>query len=225
GLVLARPRHNQRHGHNSSAADMLQHVPPVLRFRQKKAGDRNNPPHRLLYYIGKQPVDEGNPVVRNRFGAFQDHFRMLFAVGAASGYTDGQVLEQFTTRRGEAAELAFAALVERHGPMVLLACRDILGDDHEAQDAFQATFLILVRKAGSLWVRDSIGPWLHRVACRVAVRARIGADRRRAVERQAVEAAARLTARSPHDEEWAGLHEEIDRLPERYRGPIVLCYL
>jgi hypothetical protein len=81
------------------------------------------------------------------------------------------------------------------------AFRDPFRDDHEAQDAFQATFLILVRKAGSLWIRDSLGPWLHRVACRVAVRARIGADRRRAVERQAAEAATRSTTRPPQPQD------------------------
>src|SRR5262249_13670216 len=76
------------------------------------------------------------------------HLRALFDAGASTGLTDGQLLERFATRRGESAELAFAALVERHGPMVLRACRGILNDDHEAMDAFQATFLVLVRKAG-----------------------------------------------------------------------------
>jgi RND family efflux transporter MFP subunit len=153
------------------------------------------------------------------------HLRALFDAGVATGLTDGQLLERFATRRGESAELAFAALVERHGPMVLRACRGILNDDHEAMDAFQATFLVLVRKAGSLWVKDSLGPWLHRVACRAAVRARAGAARRRAAEQKAAEAAT-----SRHDDRAtsdlaAALHEEVDRLPERYRAPIVLCEL
>jgi DNA-directed RNA polymerase specialized sigma24 family protein len=71
----------------------------------------------------------------------------------SAGLTDERLLEQFAQRRGEASELAFAALVERHGPMVLRACRGIVRDEHDAQDAFQATFLILVRRAGALWVR------------------------------------------------------------------------
>jgi RND family efflux transporter MFP subunit len=153
------------------------------------------------------------------------HLRALFDAGVSTGLTDGQLLERFATRRGESAELAFAALVERHGPMVLRACRGILNDDHEAMDAFQATFLVLVRKAGSLWVKDSLGPWLHRVACRASARARSDAGRRRAAERKAAEAAA-----SRHDDRAIGdlaaaLHEEVDRLPDRYRVPIVLCDL
>src|SRR4051812_25029591 len=107
--------------------------------------------------------------------------RTLFHAGTVGSLTDGQLLERFLCHRGEGGETAFAALVERHGPMVLNACRGILGDDHEAMDAFQATFLVLARKAGSLWVRDSLGPWLHRVASRVATRAKARGGRRRAI--------------------------------------------
>ena len=89
--------------------------------------------------------------------------------------TDGQLLQRFATGGGEEAELS-AVIVERHGPMVVRTCRGILRGDHDVQDAYQATFLILVRQGGKLWVRDSLGPWLHRVACRVAV----ALDRRRA---------------------------------------------
>jgi HlyD family secretion protein len=78
----------------------------------------------------------------------------LFNIGAIRELTDGQLLERFATGRGEAAELAFAALVERHGAMVLRVCRAQLADPHDTQDAFQATFLILVKKARALWVRD-----------------------------------------------------------------------
>ncbi len=149
----------------------------------------------------------------------------LFGAGTVAGLSDGQLLERFATRAGEGAELAFAALVERHGPMVLRTCRSILGNGHDPQDAFQATFLILVRRGGSLWVRDSLGPWLHRVACRVAVRARQGEARRRAAEREAAESSGR-SARPPGRGDGADwLHEEIDRLPERYRGAVVICDL
>ena len=110
-------------------------------------------------------------VARDPGGISRLHLETLFSVGVTAGLTDGQLLERFATQRGDAAELAFAALVERHGPMVFHACRGILGDEHEAQDAFQATFLVLLRKGGTLWVRDSLGPWLHRVACRAAGRA------------------------------------------------------
>src|SRR5262249_21871739 len=138
---------------------------------------------------------------------------------------DGQLLERFATRGGEAAELAFAALVERHGPMVLRACRAVLRDEHEAHDAFQATFLVLVRRAGSLWVRDSLGPWLHQVACRVAWCARSASARRRRHERQAAERSGPAASEASRDELGPVLHEEIDRLPEPYRAAIVLCCL
>src|SRR5262249_30103589 len=118
------------------------------------------------------------------------------------------------------------ALVHRHGPRVLRVCRKTLRDPNDVQDAFQATFLVLVQKARSLWVRDSLGPWLHRVAHRVATRARSSAAGRREHERRA--AATRPTHYSepcdPEDVE-AILHQEIDRLPERYRAPVVLCDL
>ncbi|MEJ7640368.1 MAG: sigma factor, partial [Singulisphaera sp.] len=117
-------------------------------------------------------------MARDPSGVSRRYFRTLFGAGVTTGLTDGQLLERFATRGGEAAELAFAALVERHGPMVLRACRGIIREDHEAMDAFQATFLVLARRGGSLWVRDSLGPWLHRVACRAATRARAGAARR-----------------------------------------------
>jgi hypothetical protein len=89
-------------------------------------------------------------VTRERIGVSGRYLRTLFDAGVTSGLTDGQLLERFATHHCEAAELAFAALVERHGPMVLRACRGILLDDHEAMDAFQATFLVLVQKGRSL---------------------------------------------------------------------------
>ena len=106
------------------------------------------------------------------------HLQTLFDVGTIGELTDGQLLERFAVRDGEAAEMAFAALVDRHGPMVLRTCRSVLRDPHAAEDAFQATFLVLVRKARGLWVRDSLGPWLHQVASRVASSARAEAARR-----------------------------------------------
>ena len=149
--------------------------------------------------------------------------RALFDEGAHAGLTDGQLLERFTTHPGEAAELAFSSLVERHGPMVLRACKGILRDDHEAMDAFQATFLVLIRKSRSLWVRDSLGPWLHRVACRAAARTQSEMRRRKVVERRAVEQMAGRTEAPERDDLAALLHEELDRLPDRFRVPIVLC--
>ncbi len=158
---------------------------------------------------------------RNRSGPPGLH--ALFDAGTATGLTDGQLLERFATQCGESAEPAFAALVDRHGPMVWRVCRAILDDDHDAEDAFQATFLILVRKSASLWVRDSIGPWLHRVAGRAAVRARVAASRRRSAEREATAMGDRSSSSRVDDESLGLLHAEIDRLPERFRLPVVLC--
>ena len=150
--------------------------------------------------------------------------RGLLHGGAAGGLTDEQLLEQFAAGEGESAEPAFAALVERHGGMVLRVCRAVLGDEQEAQDAFQATFLILARKAGSLWVHGSIGPWLYGVAHRTASAARSAAARRRRHERRAAEMTPRVTKAEEWDDLGPVLHEEVNRLPDRYRTPVVLCY-
>src|SRR5262245_13860587 len=153
------------------------------------------------------------------------HLHTLFNLGAIRELSDGQLLERFATQPGEAAELAFAVLVERHGPMVLRVCRSLLPGLHDAQDAFQATFLVLVKKARALWVHDSLGPWLHQVACRTALCARRAAARRRRHERSAAAAVMRDRHAEPLGElEWA-IHEEIDRLPESIRAPVVLCDL
>ena len=169
------------------------------------------------------------PVATRRKNSVLGQLRTLFNVGAIGDMTDGQLLERFATG-GEAAELAFAALVERHGAVVLQTCRSILRDEHEAEDAFQATFLVLVRKSGSLWVRDSLGPWLHQVAYRAARCARSAAARRTAHERRAAEMIAERDDRGRADDGegedfGAAMHEEIERLPERYRVPVVLCDL
>jgi len=157
-------------------------------------------------------------------GAALRRLRVAFDLGAIRELTDGQLLERFATDRGEGAELAFAALVERHGPMVLRVCRGVLGDAHDAQDAFQATFLVLVRRARGLWVRDSLGPWLHQVAHRTATCARSNIARRRRHEREAA-GIPREDRPRPADDLARLLHEEVDRLPGRYRAAVVLCDL
>ena len=149
----------------------------------------------------------------------------LFNVGTIRELSDGQLLERFATDRGEMAELAFAVLVERHGPMVLRVCRGVLANAHDTQDAFQATFLVLVRKARALWVRDSLGPWLHQVAYRTASCARSAAARRHRHERLAARSEEAEVRAKPSDELEESLHEEINRLPERYRAAVVLCDL
>ncbi len=155
----------------------------------------------------------------------RNSLRTLFQAGSFVGMTDGQLLERFALRKSEDAELAFAALVERHGRIVLSTCQSVLHDEHAVCDAFQATFLVLVRKAGSLWVRDSLGPWLHRVAYRVAIHARRDAVRRNRAERAAAERASDAVIEDAWDEVASVVHEEVDRLHDRYRIPVVLCDL
>jgi RNA polymerase sigma factor (sigma-70 family) len=150
------------------------------------------------------------------------HVQALFDVGTMAGLTDPQLLERFSTRNGEAAELAFAALVERHGPMVLRVCRGVLENPDEAHDAFQATFLVLVTRAGSLRRRESLASWLHGVALRVSRCARAATIRRRVHERRKAEVAS-LSTESHLIEDLPVIHEEFGRLPERYRAPMVLC--
>jgi RNA polymerase sigma factor (sigma-70 family) len=147
--------------------------------------------------------------------------------------SDGQLLARFVADRNELAEIAFAALVRRHGPMVLRVCEQVVGDRHTAEDAFQATFLILARRAGSIHQPELLGQWLHGVALRTAREARMQAHRRRERESPRTESA----QAEPIDqtgrpdlllicrEEFEALHEEVSRLPERYRIPVVLCDL
>ncbi|QDV32385.1 sigma-70 family RNA polymerase sigma factor [Tautonia plasticadhaerens] len=160
-----------------------------------------------------------------RHGKVAREFRTLMQLGAVGVRTDGQLLERYVAG-GPAAEGCFAELVERHGPMVLRVCRSILGDGPDALDAFQATFLVLVRRARSLCVRDSLGPWLYQVAWRVARCARKDEARRRRLERQAAgRKATSEDAPMPDPDSDAILFEELARLPDRYRVPLVLCDL
>ena len=158
-------------------------------------------------------------------GTVFQQIRTLFDVGVVGDLTDAQLLERFTTLDREAAELAFAALIERHGSMVLRVCRSFLNSPHDADDAFQATFLILVQKARLLWVKDSLAPWLHQVARRVASRARASTVRRREHEHRAAGLRPTLDCDDNRQGLFTLLHEEIDRLPQRYCVVVVLCEL
>ncbi len=148
------------------------------------------------------------------------HVHALFDRGTTAGLGDADLLGRFAESRDESA---FEALVERHGPMVLAACRAILRDAGGAEDAFQATFLTLARRAGSIRDGEALAGWLHRVARRVALRA-LGDSRARR-EHERVAGSARAASRPSADDPAAALHEEIDRLPDRYRLPLVLCHL
>ncbi|HYT91379.1 MAG TPA: sigma-70 family RNA polymerase sigma factor [Gemmataceae bacterium] len=137
--------------------------------------------------------------------------------------SDGQLLEHFSSSGEEAA---FEALVRRHGPMVLGVCRRVLRDGHATEDAFQATFLVLLRRAGGLDRRCSLAGWLYTVAYHVALRARADAARRRRKEAAVLPP---IPTEPQPDLAWRELQpvldEELDRLPEHWRAPVVLCYL
>ena len=159
-------------------------------------------------------------------GAASVPLQSLFDIGTLTGLTDGQLLDRFARGEDVAAEAAFALLVDRHGPMVIKVCRDVLGDLHDAEDAFQATFLVLARRAGSIRRGDSVASWLYEVARRLAAAGPAGPRRggasssgggwRRANDRAGLGA-------SP--EPWPELYEELDRLPRPFRAAVVLCDL
>lgn len=158
-----------------------------------------------------------------QIATLMQYLRRFLGPVAAGEMSDGQLLERFALRRDEAA---FETLVRRFGPMVLGVCRRILTDSHAVEDAFQATFLVLVRKAGAIRKRQLVGNWLYGVAYRTASKARAIAARRRAHERQMPP----MTTADPlHEVIWRDLRpvldEEVNRLPAKYRGPFVLCYL
>ena len=157
-------------------------------------------------------------------GAALRQLNRLFAKGVVAGLSDAQLLERFLTQ-GDAG--AFEALVGRHGPMVLSVCRGILREPHDAEDAFQATFLVLVKKGGTIRGRDTLAGWLHKVAHRVAIQANAATARRRTLERRVGQMAVATSTDGPAaSDDWLpALHEEIARLPEKLRLAIVHCDL
>ncbi|HEY7153344.1 MAG TPA: sigma-70 family RNA polymerase sigma factor [Gemmataceae bacterium] len=154
---------------------------------------------------------------------FVRQIRNLIGPSTVSDTTDADLLQRFAMRHEEAA---FAAILERHGPLVLGVCRRVLDDTHDAEDAFQATFLVLARRASSIRRGASLASWLYGVAYRVAREARIQKARRSFHEK---EAATRLSqdglASDSPDDLRPILDEELQRLPEKYRAPLVLHYL
>jgi RNA polymerase sigma factor (sigma-70 family) len=165
-------------------------------------------------------------IVSRHIAAVGKQLEVVFNRGTVTGLSAGKLLERFVQGRDEAA---FAALVSLHGPMVLGVCRRILRDEHDVEDAFQATFLVLVRRAGAIRRGDLVGHWLYGVAHRVAVRARAQAARRRVHEPAGLDidgmrASQSLGEESRHDLRMV-LDEELARLPTSLRAPVVLCYL
>jgi RNA polymerase sigma factor (sigma-70 family) len=151
------------------------------------------------------------------------HLHSLLAARDQAERSDAQLLARVARQHDEAA---FATLVRRHGPLVLGVCRRVLQDSHAAEDAFQATFLVLFRRARSLRPHGSVANWLYTVAYHAALRARAEAARRRREEREVVS----MSHYEPSTEDaWRDLRpvldEELNRLPDKYRSPVVLCYL
>src|SRR5262245_28088037 len=159
----------------------------------------------------------------SQLGSMMGRIRKLVTGPGSGKPADHELLERFVKRRDEAA---FASLLAQHGPMVLDVCRRVLRDPHGAEDAFQATFLVLLRKAGSIREGALLGNWLYGVAYRTAARANVEAAKRRVREskhpaKHAADPLAEITAR----ELLAVLDEELHGLPAHYRAPLVLCYL
>jgi RNA polymerase sigma factor (sigma-70 family) len=150
------------------------------------------------------------------------HIRKLAAGRGASQRTDRHLLEDFCACRDHGA---FAALVVRHGPMVLRVCRRVLNHEQDAEDAFQATFLVLAQKAGSIRKREALAEWLHGVAYRTATEAKRKAARRRTHEARLGALLPQLTPSPSWDDVRAVLDEEIQRLPAIFRATFVLCVL
>jgi len=161
-------------------------------------------------------------MTRRRGGGPLRSIQSLYDAGALAGLDDADLLARFLDG-GDGAEAAFEAVVARHGAMVLHVCRAAAGPD--AEDAFQATFLVLACRASSVRRRGSLGPWLFGVARRIATRARLDAARRRARERRVAEGSTAAIDPPGPDDDLAILMDELARLPARDRDPIVLCHL
>jgi RNA polymerase sigma factor (sigma-70 family) len=158
-----------------------------------------------------------------QFAPVLRHLRRLAGGEPTKDLTDAQLLHRFRAQREEAA---FAALVQRHGGLVWSVCRRVLGHDQDAEDAFQATFLVLARHADSVRTGEAVAAWLYRVAHRIALRAGRELTKRRTRERQAeARVAPDVDAELTWRELQAVLAEELDRLPEKYRAPFILCCL
>ena len=164
-------------------------------------------------------------------GILQRDLNTLFESGSLTGLTDRDLVERVSGPPDAAAEAAFEALVTRHGPMVLRVCRNVLGHLDDAEDAFQATFLVLVKQRGSIRKLDSVASWLYGVAVpgrgagtrRSGAAAEVGARRDQAGQRS------RPSTADADDELDQAVHgpivqEEVRRLPEKYRSVVLLCY-
>jgi RNA polymerase sigma factor (sigma-70 family) len=170
-----------------------------------------------------KPPHEARHIATGQLDSVLYSLRRTALLGDDGGPTDGQLLDVFL---GHADAAAFETLVRRHGPMVWGVCLRALGNEHDAEDAFQATFLVLVRKAATVRPRALVGNWLYGVAYRTALKAKGAAVKRRAREKQVVD----MPAKAVSDADvWSDLRplldHELSRLADKYRVPVVLCDL
>jgi RNA polymerase sigma factor (sigma-70 family) len=190
------------------------------RYRCKKI--RHHTRLAELYRGGQLPVEWSHNVVKGPSSPILHLIRRAVGDRGLRDLPDQELLQQF---HGQGDQAAFHALLSRHGPMVLDVCRSVLGNDADTEDAFQATFLVLARKAGSIRTTVSVGSWLHGVARRTALKARSQSATRRKHEARAPV----RHASEADDLSWREvrqvLHEELNGLSECYRAPLVLCYL
>lgn len=162
-------------------------------------------------------------MTRKRFASVVRYLHRATVPGTDAERNDGVLLAQFADHGDEAA---FAVLLRRHGPMVLGVCRRLLGNGHDAEDAFQATFLILLRRARALERRPSLSSWLYTVACHLSMKMRAGSARQKAVEEQtAVCSGAETSNVIGWEDVRPVIDQELQRLPAKFRDPVVLCYL
>jgi RNA polymerase sigma factor (sigma-70 family) len=179
--------------------------------------------------IGDYVVEHGHRLMRIAImssvqtNTLLRHVRKIAANHHGGEMPDRELLELFLARHDEKA---YTALLRRHGPMVMAVCRSIVGDWHLAEDAFQATFLLLAKKALSIRKREAVGSWLHGVARHVAMKARSTAAKHKVSDENTERSqASDPTLDMSLRELQAVLHEELERLPTKYRAPVVLCYL
>jgi RNA polymerase sigma factor (sigma-70 family) len=157
-----------------------------------------------------------------QLGTLLRHIHRLAASDTIRKWTDRQLLDHFAGRRDE---MAFSALVSRHGPRVMRVCRRVLNNEHDAEDAFQATFLVLARNTGSIRKRDTVADWLYGVAYRTAMKVKRTAARRRNHEARVKDNAPKTSPSPTWDDVRGVLDEELVRLPASFRTAFVLCVL
>lgn len=162
-------------------------------------------------------------MAKGRLADVFGYVRGLFAEPLPDDQADSTLLRRFLDRGDEAA---FSILVKRHGPVVMRVCRQVLGNQEDAEDAFQATFLVLARKAASVRQGEALAAWLYRVAYHIAVQARSRSAKRQVYEKEVAAMRKEETVNlSDWDDVWPVLHDEVNRLPAKLRTPVVLCYL